>query len=583
MSTKGGGSDWSAIMDAHDKDAGSGLESDRASHPATKEPVNGNMKKSWASILGGSLPVRDDKNVLEVVLEKDSRGSFIVTEDECFHMMKKLGLDIRPGVHVEEVQICPQGRNVIFITLKKEIEITRFCRYEVLEITKTGIRAVMVKPAVKREVVVTAKGIHPNTRDAVVLDYLTKFGKVSTNKVVYGVYPEGPLKGFKNGDRSYQLEIKPGTNLGSYHYIDSQKITVKYPGQQQTCARCYQTPRNCRGKGMAKKCEAEGGVRVEFTDHILDLWKTIGYSPDKLGDVQNSESEDSVSQQTGGIFTPKKGPVLDTDKFTGVSIKSFPKDTDHGEIVEFLVKCGLPEMKRNCVNFNTNGKVIIKDLDNSDCLNLVEVIHGKKHFGQKMFCNGYIPLTPEKVEFPEPDADSHGHDPSGKPLPPFQPEKPLPPQVNTNDVLQPHLQVHVHEQQNFSSQPADFFNLPSNNDVARRYSLSLDRSPPPNSLAADILGKSQNFSLGAAQSLLSQIADMKDSLSDFNSCAEEFSDSSSNSNDCDRDLEEDYMYKVKNTTAKERKREKRRKRKLSQTPDKDFFLVKKPNIGASPQ
>ena len=196
-------------------------------------------RKSWASVLGGNLPVRDNKNVLEVVLEKDARGSFTVTDIECAHMMKKLSLDPRPGVHVEEVQICPQGRGVIFITLKKDIEITRFCRYDVIEITASGTRAVMVKPAVKREVVVTAKGIHPNRKNAVVLDYLGKFGEVSTNKVVYGVYTAGPLKGFKNGDRSYQIEIKPGTNLGSYHFIDSQKVSIRYPGQQQTCARCH--------------------------------------------------------------------------------------------------------------------------------------------------------------------------------------------------------------------------------------------------------------------------------------------------------------------------------------------------------
>ena len=43
----------------------------------------GTNKKSFASVLGSNLPVRDNKNVLEVVLEKDSKGSFIVTEKEC--------------------------------------------------------------------------------------------------------------------------------------------------------------------------------------------------------------------------------------------------------------------------------------------------------------------------------------------------------------------------------------------------------------------------------------------------------------------------------------------------------------------
>ena len=125
--------------------------------------TGGVVRKSWASALGGSLPNRNYNNVLEVVLEKEARGSFTVTEKECAHMMGKLGLDARPGVHVEAAQICPQGRGVIFITLRKELDPTRFCRHEVFEVTESGIRAVHVKPAGKREVVVTTKGIHPNT------------------------------------------------------------------------------------------------------------------------------------------------------------------------------------------------------------------------------------------------------------------------------------------------------------------------------------------------------------------------------------------------------------------------------------
>ena len=164
---------------------------------------------------------------------------------------------------------------VIFITLKKEVNIARFCRYDVLEVTQSGIRSVFVKSAGKREVVVTARGIHPNTKETVVTVYLGNFGKVFTGKVVHGVFTEGPLKGFRNGDRSYKMEIKLGRNLGSYHFIDGQKVTLRYPGQKQTCARCHQTAQNCKGKGLARKCEYEGGLKVEFTEYILDLWKKI--------------------------------------------------------------------------------------------------------------------------------------------------------------------------------------------------------------------------------------------------------------------------------------------------------------------
>ena len=84
-----------------------------------------------------------------------------------------------------------------------------------------------MKPAGMRGSVVTIKGLHPNTRDDGVLNYLTKFAKPVTTKVIYGVFGEGPLKGLRKGDRSYKLEIKPTDNIGTFHAIDGQKVTLR--------------------------------------------------------------------------------------------------------------------------------------------------------------------------------------------------------------------------------------------------------------------------------------------------------------------------------------------------------------------
>ena len=157
--------------------------------------------------------------------------------------------------------------------------------------------------------------------------------------------------------------------------IHGQKITVRFPGQQQTCARCYQTPQGCKGRGVAKRCEAAGGVRVEFTDYILELWKKIGYSPDKINfsEVINLETD----QQDGGIFTPAKTSSPNIEKFTGVSIKQFPKEIDHGEIIEFIINCGLPEGKTENITINQKGTATVQNLNNTECLILIEAIHGK--------------------------------------------------------------------------------------------------------------------------------------------------------------------------------------------------------------
>ena len=286
---------------------------------------------SWAERLGSSLPSRVNRNILEVVLEKDERGAFIVKEEECARLMQKIGLDLRPGAQVEEVQICPSGRGVILITLRDNVKIEDFCRYDVLVITESGIRSSMMKPAGKKEVVVTLKGVHPNTRDSVVLDYLSKFGKIVTTKVVHGEFAAGPLRGMKNGDRSYKMEVKAGESIGSYHYIDGQKVSLRYAGQQQTCGRCHGTSQNCRGRGIAKKCEMEGGIRIDFADYILGLWQRIGYTPTKELNIE--EVEDEVEQVVDS-FTPTKVPTKDEEKYNGVNIRQLPRDTDHGEVME---------------------------------------------------------------------------------------------------------------------------------------------------------------------------------------------------------------------------------------------------------
>ena len=559
--TGAGGRDWSEIMAEAEEE----LESLKQNASAS---ASNSVKKSWSSVLGASVPLRDNNNVLVGSLQKDNRGAFNVNESECFNMMRKLGLDTRPGIHVEGVQICPQGRGVIYITLRKEVNIDRFCRYDVLEVTQSGIRTSLVKPACKKEVIVTVKGIHPNTKETVVLNYLSKFGKVFTSKVVYGLFPDGPLKGFKNGDRSYKMEIKSGAGLGSYHIIDNQKVTIRYPGQLQTCARCHQTPQNCKGRGVARRCEVEGGQKVEFTDYILNLWKRIGYSPDNpdLSEVvgNDDEGDDAIQKQAGGSFTPPKVHVIDTGKFRGVVIKQFPKNVDQGQVIEFLVKSGLPESFKESIRFGNNGAVTVEDLDNAVCLALIEAVHGTKHFGKKLFCNGILPLTPEKRgdqgegdQGPVPHDQPLSTEDSGdlgdlveEPVPPAQPQFPL------SENQRNHSQYF---EQSWSFSAHDFPNL---DQVVRRYSLSLEnRSPPRNSIAADLLHSKPT----RAEEI---IADIKETLSDFNSCQESLSELSGSSDEG----QEGLGHALK--TVNEKKRDKKKKKKAGPNPRKGAVLEK---------
>lgn len=531
----------------------------------------GKGRRSWAQLLGSSLPSSMNKNILEVVLEKDDRGAFVVSDDDCARLIRKLGLDQRPGVQVEGVQICPSGRGVILITLKDTVKVENYCRYDILEVTESGIRSTMVKPAGKKEVVITVKGIHPNTRDSMVLNYLSKFGKVVTTKVVHGVFNTGPLKGMKNGDRSYKLEIKPGVNIGSYHVLEGQKVSLRYQGQQQTCGRCHETPQLCKGRGIAKKCQAEGGVRIEFSEYILGLWNKIGYTPqnEELGQDLNAENE-AEEDNNVEAFTPPKAPNP-FEVFVGVSIKQFPKETDQGEIMELLCKCRLPVNKTDAVLIKPNGIVTIRNLDDDTCKALIASIHGKQNFGRRLFCNGIIPLTPKKDS---PAATQH----------PDQPAVPSPGTTTANQSCPP-AGPQILATENFSSAHSFFNNMEDpgtdnldiNSHFVRRYSASLlSRTPPEKSIAAEILGTPRP-DMSRTKSLVN---DIKDYVSDFGSGVSDLSDAgednSSEEIEQKNDDEDGYQ------TMNDKKRKKKNKRKFKLTPGKEEFL-KKPNLVLSPQ
>ena len=586
--------------------------------------ADGGPTRSWASILGRNLAPSMNKNVLEVVLEKETKGSFIVSDKDCANLIRRLGLDNRPGVHIEGVQICPNGRGTIYITLRKEVEIGKFCRYDVLDVTESGVRAVLVKPAGRREVVVTIRGIHPNTREDTVMEYLAKFGKLVSNKVIYGMFPEGPLQGMMNGDRSYKVEIKPGTNMGSYHVLDGQKVTLRYPGQQQTCARCLQTAQTCKGKGLARRCEAEGSQKRDFAEYISELWGKIGYSPSNNVTENLDSLPEQPTQQNGGLFTPAKLPSA-TEKFSGVCIKQLPKETDHGDVMEFLVRSGLPEEKKESVTISNNGTVIIRDLENKECLDLIEAIHGKKNFSKKLFCNGIVPLTPQKPDVqldnstgnagdtpisPESNLNSEPGSTtnnagkllppkanSAKPLPlgdqPVIPEqapelavnaaispnnntdesgKPLPPgdQSVTHELPAP--AAHLGSPPYIPWRTGDTVNWsddwPAYDELARRHSLSLsNRTPPPGSLAADLLNP-QFLNLPPLKPRYSK--SIRSSRSDFNSCNSTIESSSSSSSSEEEDSE------MKSEKGKGRKRGRN-----NSSGKKD--ILKKANTQVSPK
>ena len=68
-------------------------------------------QRSWADILGSSLPPSWNKNILELILEKDQRGPFFAKDSECAKVSTIIGINLTSDF--EAVQIYPSGRGVI--------------------------------------------------------------------------------------------------------------------------------------------------------------------------------------------------------------------------------------------------------------------------------------------------------------------------------------------------------------------------------------------------------------------------------------------------------------------------------------
>ena len=212
-------------------------------------------------------------------------------------------------------------------------------------------------------------------------------------------------------------------------------------------------------------------------------------------------------------------------------------------------------------------------MDSAECQILIVNLHNKTNFGKKLYCNGIIPLTPEKngSQSPKvsPSSSGAGVTPptQGSPAPLLSPPSPLPP---------PSPLIDIGPQSIIPETPDTHMQL-GNIDLVRRHSVSL-RSPPPGSLADYILKTGSGASNLQIQKVRSMMSEVKEALSDFDSC---MSSPPSESSSSESETENSGTDKFK--TVQRGKGWKNNKRKKNFTPpSKDHFL-KKPNTANSPQ
>ena len=107
-----------------------------------------------------------------------------------------------------------------------------------------------------------------------------------STSVIYGRHGDGVFKGKIIGERKYQVDFSSSTlSMGTYHFIDGERIGVYYRGNTRTCGRCHKSSSECHGGGIAKDCQELGGDRI---DHMKKLWETMG-SPLHLSSCLNHQ------------------------------------------------------------------------------------------------------------------------------------------------------------------------------------------------------------------------------------------------------------------------------------------------------
>ena len=401
-----GGDDWPALPGSGPGPGGGGAVGGEGLGP---------VKKSYSGIAAINKSIRDDKNVLEVRLERSEGARFNLSMVEQEGLLKKLGID---GNHFTGVSSCPEGKGVVYITLHPSVNITRFLYKNEAYVLKEGVQTSVIRPAGKKEVSVMVSGLHPNTKDQAVIRYMAAHGKVSqSDKVVHHVYPgksgSSLLAGKLNGNRSYMVEVTK--HMGSYHIIDGEKVSIKYRGQTRSCARCHMAETQCPGKGVARDCSSD---RVLLSVHMEEHWKIIGYTPD-ASISEDVDGDLEVSVQIGPKTLAREGPDL-TMRYNSVIINGFLPGTELTDVHKILLSQGLPpEISVSAILRKENaGKITIENLEPETCLMMMDKMHGKVFLKRKVFLTSVVAGSPQKSPQNNTPAASASQDPPVTPTTP---------------------------------------------------------------------------------------------------------------------------------------------------------------------
>ena len=185
--------------------------------------------------------------------------------------------------------------------------------------------------------------------------------------------------------------------MASYHIIDGEKVSVRYSGQEWTCARCHQYKRNCPGAAVARDCTAD---RKLLSDFMSEHWDKIGYQPDSDISDDVDENPDII---VGNIVEEKVSQECfpkNVSKYNAVIVKGFRAQTKWEDIKHILHMHGLPNDydDSNKIIHEKNGSISLEHLEPLTCLNLTSNMNGKKFLDRVIYVSAVVSASPQKPE-----------------------------------------------------------------------------------------------------------------------------------------------------------------------------------------
>ena len=358
------------------------------------------------------------RNVLEITIERTDREKRIDMKPETVsRLLISIGLNVRDemeGYQVTYGRIC-----TISVWVKKGITLDRFCQKEGILVDKEmGLRTGTIRPAGRRDVLVTVAGVDYNTPDSLIQEYLEKFGgKLMNQNVIYGKYTEGPFIGKINNERKYEVDFSDAkTKMGTFHFIDGARVRIFYKGNMKTCGRCHQGQADCPGGGISKECDKNGGPRKLLTEHMKKIWSEIGFTPttfklpENVADAEDGQEafKDGDKPMVEARDPPVKQPEITKEKLTGITINNLPKNITEEDMLKFLKENVKKDL--DIVNFeltavtsrNNASLTVFSGLTPDEIVTTMDKIDfklGKEMFLERpLYCKALRTLTPSKED-----------------------------------------------------------------------------------------------------------------------------------------------------------------------------------------